>query len=163
MALLSAFPVTNILGSASTSNPVYVTPTSSVSTTGSNITLTADYKTAGFFLNVVQTSGATSHSLDVYVQHSPDGGTTFDDFVHFPTINSSSPNANVAYKSYAVWLRDVAPTSSNQIVHTPATQTLAANTVLFGPVGAVWRGVAVVNMASGTTPWKLNLTAQVAQ
>lgn len=168
MALLSSFPATNFLGvqppsSSSTVATVYVSPTSSVSITGSNVTLTATYRTAVFQLTVAQTSPSSSHLLDVYASHSVDGGVTFDDFVHFNQIAGKVTSAT----QIAQWVRDSVASSSAvsnvQTVRTPSTQSISAGLVLQGPVGATWRGFATVSGASSSQPWKLTLTAQVAQ
>jgi hypothetical protein len=160
MASLSSFPATNILGIASSSgNPTYVSPTSSQAITGGSLTLSTNFRTACFFLNVAQAPANSSQLLDVWVQHSPDGGTTFDDFVAFTRVAGKVATAT----QIALWVRDVAPSSSG-IVRTPSTRALASGTVLQGPVGASWRAEAVcASSASSSQPWKLNLSAQVAQ
>lgn len=168
MALLSSFPATNFLGitqpsSSSAIATVYVSPTSSASITGANTTLTATYRSAIFQLTVAQLSASSSHFLDVYASHSVDGGVTYDDFVHFNQIAGKVATAT----QIAQWVRDAVASSSAasniQTVRTPATQTLAAGSVLQGPLGATWRGFATVTGASSSQPWKLTLTAQVAQ
>lgn len=158
MAQLSAFPNTNLLGISSSSNPIYVSPTTSASAlTGNTVKLTVDYKSAVFFLNINQTSPSSSHLLNVYVEHSPDGGTTFDDFVSFFQVAGKA----AASTNLAGWVRDVP--SSSATVRTPATRTLAAGSIIQGPVGGAWRAEAVVTGASSSQPWQLNLIAQVAQ
>ena len=168
MALLSSFPATNLLGvtqpsSSSPISTVTVSPTSSAPITGVNTTLTATYRTAIFQLTVSQLSPSSSHLLDVYASHSVDGGVTYDDFVHFNQIAGKVASAT----QIAQWVRDSVSSSSTagniQTVRTPVTQTLAAGSVLQGPVGATWRGFAIVTGASSSQPWKLTLTAQVAQ
>lgn len=154
----SVFPVTSILGTASSSSPVYVSPTSSSPSVGNTILLSTNYRTAVFFLNAAQVPPNSSQLLDVYMQHSPDGGTTFDDFVAMRIAGKTA-----TAKSIALWVRDTAP-SSSAIVRTPATRTLANGTVLQGPVGAVWRAEAVpATSCSSSQAWQINLSAQVAQ
>lgn len=156
MALLSSFPSLNILGNASSSSPTYVSPTSSASVTGNAITLTTDFKSAGFLLKVNQIPANSSQSMSVYMQASMDGGQTYDDFVSFLVNGKTTANA------IAQWVRDVAPSSSG--VHTPQTSALANNTVTQGPIGATWRAVATCNTsASSSLAWQVNLSAQVAQ
>lgn len=160
MALLSAFPVTNLLGAASTSNPTFVSPTSSAPSTGSVVTLTTTFRSSMFFLNVNQAPANSSQTLNVWVQHTPDGGTTFDDFVSFPLIAGKVPGGTSAI---ALWVRDTAPTSSG-VTRVPTTRSLAAGTVLQGPVAAGWRAEAVpATSCSSSQAWKINVSAQVAQ
>jgi hypothetical protein len=175
MALFSAFPVTNILGTApSTSTSlnaavtaVFVSPTSSAATVGNNIVMTTDFRSAVFTLNATQCPPNSSQTLGVWVRHSPDGGNTFDDFVAFATVAPSSSNgtANVTSVQIAQWVRDVAPSSSlGFTVRVPATRALAAGTVIQGPVGALWRAEAIaLSSTSSSQAWKVNVTAQVAQ
>lgn len=159
MALLSAFPSTSLLGTASSSAPLYVSPTSSAPSTGNVATITTDFRTGMFFLNVTQTPPNSSQGLNVYVQHSPDAGTTWDDFVSFALVNGKVATAT----QIALWARDTAPSSSG-IVHTPVTRTLAAGSVLQGPVSGTWRAEAVpATSASTSQSWKLNLSVQLAQ
>lgn len=173
MALVSAFPVTNIIGTAASTSTstiaavpaVFVSPTSSAALVGSNIALSTNFRTAVFALNVSQMPVSSSQTLNVFVRHSPDGGTTFDDFVAFATVAPSSSNSTnlLTAQQIALWVRDVAP-SSSAIVRTPATRTLAAGTVLQGPLGSIWRAEAVANTStSSSQAWKINVSAQVAQ
>lgn len=169
MALLSSFPATNLLGIAaptSSGTSTFVSPTSSQSTTGLNTTLTATYRSAVFQLTVNQTSPSSSHLLDVYGQHSVDGGVTYDDFVHFNQI-AGKVTVGTTTTQIAQWVRDTAASSSTssnfQSVRSVATAALAAGLVLQGPVGATWRGFATVSGASSSQPWKLTLASQVAQ
>jgi len=86
---------------------------------------------AVFQLTVSAAATAASDTLDVYVQHSVDGGTTYDDFVHFTQVLGNGG----AKKFIAHWQRDVIPTTA---LHAPADGALAAG-VLQGPVGSTWR------------------------
>lgn len=70
-------------------------------------------------------------TLDVYVQHSPDGGTTYDDFVHFTQVLGNGG----AKKYIATWFRDMAPETE---MKAPADASLAAG-VLQGPIGSTLR------------------------
>lgn len=159
MALLSSFPAINLLGNASSSNPSFVSPTSSQSVTGNQLTMTADYKSAIFLVKANQVAPNSSQTLTVYIQHSPDAGQTFDDFV------SILVSGKTAVATVAQWLRDVAP-SSSAFIRTTATTSLATgqNGVLQGPVGATWRAVGACNTsASSSVAWQINVSAQVAQ
>lgn len=165
MAVVSAFPVLNLLGNNSSTAPVYVSPSSSVASTGASTTLTTDFKSALFFVNVNQAPANSSQFLNVYVQHSPDGGTTFDDYVSILISGKQTSNKTTAV---AQWVRDYAASSSlasNFVsVRTPATRALANNTVLQGPIGSTWRAEAVCgSSASSSQAWQLNVSTQFAQ
>lgn len=164
MALLSSFPATNLLGNASSSSPSTVSPTSSANITGGSQTFTATYRTATFQLNVSQVSPSSSHLLDVFVRHSVDAGQNSDDFIRFLQVPGKTPTTST---QVAQWIRDFAASSSIsanvQSVRAVSSQTLAQGTVLQGPVGATWTAVAVASGASSSQPWRLTLSAQVAQ
>jgi len=152
----------SILGTAaaSSASPVYVSPlSSSAPSIGSTITLAQNPKSALFYLNFNQSPPNSSQTINVYIEHSPDGGVTFDDFVSFPLVAGKGTPAD----QIAVWVRDVAP-SSSAIVRTPTTRTLAAGTVLQGPVAPVWRCEAVpATSCSSSQAWQINVTAQIGQ
>lgn len=156
MALLSSFPALNLLGNASSSNPSFVSPTSSASITGSTLTMSADYRSGVFLVKANQVPANSSQTATAFVQHSLDGGQTFDDFAAILI------NGKTAVQTIAQWVRDVAPSSSG--AHNAATAALTPNTVIQGPVGATWRAQIVCNTsASSSTPWQVSLSAQVAQ
>ena len=93
-----------------------------------------------FQLTVSAAATESSDTLDVYVQHSPDGGTTYDDFVHFTQVLGNGG----AKKFIATWCRDVSPTSA---LKPPADASLAAG-VQQGPISPTWRVKWVVVDAS---------------
>jgi len=84
-----------------------------------------------FLLIVSAAATDAGDLLDVYVQHSPDEGTTWDDFVHFTQVLGNGG----AKKFIATWVRDIAPTSA---LKPPADASLAAG-VQQGPVAPTWR------------------------
>ena len=43
----------------------------------------ADLDVATFLLNVTAAATEAGDKLNVYIQSSPDGGSTYDDFIHF--------------------------------------------------------------------------------
>lgn len=88
-------------------------------------------KRAIFQLLVTAAATDAGDLLDVYIQHSTDEGTTYDDFVHFTQVLGNGG----AKKFIAQWSRDVIPDSE---IHTVADAALAAG-VIQGPVGGTWR------------------------
>lgn len=84
-----------------------------------------------FQLTVSAAATEAGDTLDVYVQHSIDGGTTYDDFLHFTQVLGNGG----AKKFLASWFRNMAPESE---LKPPADATLAAG-ALQGPVGDLWR------------------------
>lgn len=84
-----------------------------------------------FLLTVSAAATDAGDTLDVYVQHSVDDGTTWDDFVHFTQVLGNGG----AKKFIATWLRDVTPESE---VKAPADAALAAG-VLQGPISPTLR------------------------
>jgi hypothetical protein len=96
---------------------------------------------AVFELNITAAAAAVGDTLDVYLQHSPDDGTTWDDFVHF---TQALGNGGVK-KFLATWSRIPTPEAE---LKAPADATLAAG-VLQGPVGKDWRAKWVIG---GATP-----------
>lgn len=98
-------------------------------------------KAALFFLSVTAAATESSDTLDVYVQHSPDDGTTWDDFIHFTQVLGNGG----AKKFIASWTRDVTPESE---LKAPADGSLAAG-VLQGPIAPTIR-VKWVIVDSGT-------------
>jgi hypothetical protein len=86
---------------------------------------------AVFQLVVSAAATDAGDTLDVYVQHSPDDGTTWDDFVHFTQVLGNGG----AKKFIATWQRDASPTSA---LKPPADASLAAG-VQQGPVSPTWR------------------------
>lgn len=156
MALISSFPALNLLGNASSSAPSYVSPTSSGTITGQNVTLTATYRTAAVMIKVNQAAPNSSQTATVYVEHSIDAGQTYDDFMAF-LINGKQASASIM-----TWTRDVSASSSGP--HLNATKSLSNNTVVNGPIGATWRAEVVCNTsASSSQAWQINVSAQVAQ
>jgi hypothetical protein len=86
---------------------------------------------ADFQLVVSAAAAAAGDTVNVYVQHSVDGGTTWDDFVSFTQVLGNGG----AKMFLAEWQADVIPDSE---LHTTADGTLAAG-VLQGPKGPDWR------------------------
>jgi hypothetical protein len=93
-----------------------------------------------FQLIVSVAATESGDTLDVYVQSSPDDGTTWDDFVHFTQVLGNGG----AKKFIATWHRDITPESE---MKAPADATLAAG-VLQGPISPTLRVKWVVVDAS---------------
>lgn len=100
---------------------------------------------AGAALHLKVTAAATEagDTLDVYVQHSLDGGTTFTDFVHFTQVVG---NASTPVNHFAHWVALMTPTAA---MHATEDAALAAG-VKQGPVGELWRVKWVVAPATTT-------------
>lgn len=83
---------------------------------------------AVFLLNVTGSSSPTT--LDIYLQHSPDGGTTFFDFGHFTQVGAVSTSIQAL-----TWSRRTTPTiSATQAVVVTGDAALAAGVVINGPI-----------------------------
>jgi hypothetical protein len=88
-------------------------------------------QSAVFQLTVSAAATDAGDTLDVYLQHTVDGGTTWDDFAHFTQVLGNGG----AKKFLASWSRVPTPESE---LKAPADAALAAG-VLQGPVGPTWR------------------------
>ncbi len=77
---------------------------------------------------VAELVGATGGTLDVYLQSSPDGGTTWFDYIHFPQLASAA--AAVKYRVTVPTMGEAGIT----VIGKNTTPVLAANTV----VGGLW-------------------------
>jgi hypothetical protein len=86
-----------------------------------------------FILNVTAAAAAAGDTLDVWVQHSWDDGTTFDDFLHFTQVLGNGSTL----KHLCAWtMQSTAPAA----MHKAVTKTLtAAASPLLGPIGPIWR------------------------
>jgi hypothetical protein len=82
-------------------------------------------------LTVSAAATEAGDTLDVYLQHSPDGGTTWDDFAHFTQVLGNGG----AKKFIITWYRDVTPESE---LKPPADGSLAVG-VLQGPIAPTLR------------------------
>lgn len=88
-------------------------------------------KASVFLLTVSVAATESGDTLDVYVQSSPDDGTTWDDFIHFTQVLGNGG----AKKFIATWIRDVTPETE---LKAPADAALTAG-VLQGPISPVLR------------------------
>lgn len=88
-------------------------------------------RSAVYFLNVSVAATDVGDTLDIYVQHSPDDGTTWDDFIHFTQVLGNGG----AKKFIASWARDITPESE---IKAPADAALAAG-ILQGPISPLIR------------------------
>ncbi len=95
----------------------------------------------------VNGQGATGGTLDIYLQTSPDAGTTFVDYAHFTQFAASSAATKQAFSvsKSAQGLSSSAPLT----VGSATTPALAANTVVGGDRGDRIRVVFVAG--SGTS------------
>jgi len=111
--VLTLQPSTNITAAASTAGVV---------TTG-----LGRYGRGLFMLDVTDANTAAGDTLDVYLQKSPDGGTTWTDFVAFTQVLGNGG----AIKHIAEWTEDVAVTDD---MHAVEDAALSAG-VNQGPIG----------------------------
>ena len=100
----------------------------------------ADLDVSTFLLSVPAAATEVGDKLNVYMQSSPDGGTPYDDFLHFTEVLG---NGGVV-KHIAIVNFRVTPTSS---LHTPNDAGLSVG-VNQGPVSNLWRAKWVVVDAS---------------
>lgn len=88
-------------------------------------------------------TGATGGTLDVYLQTSPDGGTTWVDYAHWPQV---AGGASVILRSWAV--SRGAEQKTLTTVGKSTSPALAANTI----VGGAWGdGLRIVSVAGAGT------------
>lgn len=119
-----------------------LTSQSGITTSGvaAAITVRPDVEWAEFLLNVSSAAAAAGDTLDVYVQASSNGGTTWDDFVHFTQVLG-----NGGAKAYLTrWQGQIAPTTAQAA---PQDAAMSAG-VAAGPHGTTWRVKWVVVSAS---------------
>jgi hypothetical protein len=120
-------------------------PTNTVTESGHQIVTAVDTsKVAGLALQLTVSVAATEagDTLNVYLQHSIDGGVSYDDFVSFPQALGTD---DVPETYIAQWERDILSTDPS---HTQSDAGLTAGTVIQGEVGDYWRVKWVVVSAS---------------
>lgn len=106
---------------------------------------------AVFLLNVTAVAAGAGDTLDVFVQHSIDDGTNFDDFIHFTQVLG---NGGVK-KLRAQWLLyGGAPT----VPLGPYLDGSMAAGVNQGPIGSTWRTKIVV--VGGTAAFTFTLAVE---
>lgn len=82
---------------------------------------------ATFILNVTASSSPTT--MDVYIQTSPDSGTTWYDFVHFTQVGAVATSIQAAQ-----WCRIASAANNDTSVIVTGDAALAAAKVINGPV-----------------------------
>jgi len=88
------------------------------------------------WLHIVATvTGATGGTLDVYLQISPDAGTTWVDYIHFPQLAAAAAAVSYSYTS--------ALNNALTVVGTALVPALAANSAAGGWWGKQMRAVCV--------------------
>jgi len=99
------------------------------------------YKSLSIFSTL---QGATGGTLDVYLQYSPDGGTTWVDYAHFPQLAAGAAAAS------RVWnVTKEAQQTTLTSVGTGTSPALAANSIVGGDWGDRLRVLTVAG--AGTT------------
>jgi len=81
------------------------------------------YTLATILLTISAKTMDASTTLDVYLQYSPDGGTTWDDIAHFAQVTSAA----IGGGTYVLFLNANGPAAVDRV--TDAAATLAANSV----------------------------------
>lgn len=103
---------------------------SSAKTTSGNSGVIKSFRAdaAQFILNV--TASSTPTTLDIYLQHSTDGGTTWFDFAHFAQVGAVATNIQAL-----TWSRRTTPNiTATQAVVATGDAALAAGVVINGPI-----------------------------
>jgi len=106
---------------------------------------------AAFLLDVTAAATEVDDTLDVYLQHSPDDGTNYDDFIHFTQILGNGGVKQI-----------IAEWSGEQVVeseiHALADAALAAG-VLQGPKSGKWRlKWVIVNPGGGAASFTFSVS-----
>ncbi len=97
-------------------------------------------------LEIVATlQGHTGGTMDCYIQTSPDGGTTWVDYVHFPQFAAAA--AAITY--HVTVAREAGQTANPVVVGTGFTPALAANAIVGGSFGNQIR--VVIKSGAGTS------------
>lgn len=104
---------------------------------------------ATFLLNVTVAATGAGDTLDVYVQHSIDDGTNFDDFIHFTQVLGNGG----AKKLRAQWLMYGGSPTVPLGPYLDATMAAGVNQ---GPIGGFWRTKLVV--VGGTAAFTFTLS-----
>src|SRR5262249_18496195 len=87
--------------------------------------------------------GATGGTLDIYIQYSPDGGTTWVDYAHFPQL---AAGAGATSRGWSASKNAQQTTLTS--VGTGASPALRANTIVGGDWGGRLRVVAVAGAST---------------
>lgn len=133
---------------AETSPAAAGTAISSAAVAGSSGAAGVAMLTAGLdsFLSltvVAKLVGATGGTLDVYLQSSPDQGTTWVDYAHFPQLAAGAAAVRYAFAT-AQGVQSAAPV----VVGINGAPALAANTIVGGAWGDRLRLVMVAGAAT---------------
>lgn len=104
-------------------------------------------------LDVTVAGSVAGDTLDAYVQHSWDEGTSFDDFVHFTQVLGNGG----AKKALGYWL--VYGGSPTTPMKAPQDAALAVG-VQQGPVGPTWRVKWVIVNGGGSHTFTFSVNVQ---
>jgi|SRR5579885_1167592 len=111
-------------------------PSASGTTAQPAVTGLGGYRTATIYANI---QGGTGGTLDIYIQISPDGGTTWIDYIHFAQLA-----AGASAVTKIIPISKLTPTTTGiTTVGTGTSPALAANTVVGGDFGDRMRVVFV--------------------
>lgn len=122
--------------------------------TGNFINHTEVLTAAMFILDVTAAASAAGDLLNVYIQHSWDEGTTWDDFVSFTQVLGNGG----AKKFLAFWaLYGTAPTTP---IKAPQDAALTAGQVQQGPIANVLRAKWVIVNGGGSHSFTFSIGMQ---
>ena len=122
---------------------------------GDPVTFGKYAKALGFFLDVSAAGTDALDTLDVKIQHSPDGGTTWDDIVHFTQVLGNVANG----KSQEMAFVTLEGTPEDEL-RSPVVNLAAAN-VIQGPIFPFIRAVSDIVDADADGGFTYEVTMQV--
>jgi hypothetical protein len=140
LGVMGQTPV-QVVNRAVTFNLSYTSPAAASTVAQTDVRGLGAYHSLSIYSNLQGTTGGT---LDVYLQYSPDGGTTFVDYAHFPQLAAGAAAAT------RVWnVTKLAQQTTLTTVGTGTNPALAANSILGGDWGDRLRVLSVAG--AGTT------------
>ena len=130
---------------------------SAARTTSSNavVPLGDDYTRATYLLDVTATSSAAGDKLNVYVQRTPDEGTTWDDLLHFTEVLGTTG----AVKHIAQWNGYDAV---ERELGTPQDAAMSAGVYQGGILGPQLRVKWVVTNGGGSHSFTFSVSAMLS-
>ncbi len=123
---------------------------------GNPMTIGEGAKSIGFFLDVSDCGIDAGDTLDVKIQHSPDGGTNWDDIVHFTQVLGN--DGDDTYQEIAFIYLDLTPEDE---MRTLSTSSLAAGNVIQGPIFPLIRATGTIVDADADGNFEYSVTMQV--
>ena len=118
--------------------------------TGGTISRMHNFKEAVLVLNMISATGDALDALSVFVQHSPDNGTTWLDLGRFVTHVGSTARSQVLF-----WT-SVGPASGTVAPISDLNRAIGSGRVNTNPAGPIWRVVG--NLAGTTSLWNFGVS-----